>query len=197
MTSAPTILLIGPICAGKSTVSALLAEKLAIPHYAVDEQRWDLYREIGYSEDEASRIAHAEGILGVLRYWKPFEVHAVERVLAAQSGCVIDFGAGHSVYEDPALFQRVQAAFAPHPHVVLLLPSPDIDESIRVLNARFTELLQREVGTVNPDLLALNAQFVRHPSNRLLAKTVIYTEGKTLDAIRDEVIAWVMQPPSI
>lgn len=197
MTSAPTILMIGPICVGKSTISALLAEKLAIPHYAVDEQRWDLYKEIGYSEDEASRIAHSEGILGVLHYWKPFEVHAVERVLSSQSGCVIDFGAGHSVYEDPALFERVQAAFTPHPHVVLLLPSPDVDESIRVANARFADLLQREVGTVNPDLLTLNAHFVRHPSNRLLAKTVIYTEGKTLEAIRDEVIAWVTRTPPL
>lgn len=197
MTSAPTILMIGPICVGKSTISALLAEKLAIPHYAVDEQRWDLYKEIGYSEDEASRIAHSEGILGVLHYWKPFEVHAVERVLSSQSGCVIDFGAGHSVYEDPALFERVQAAFTPHPHVVLLLPSPDVDESIRVANARFADLLQREVGTVNPDLLTLNAHFVRHPSNRLLAKTVIYTEGKTLEAICDEVIAWVTRTPPL
>jgi ribosomal-protein-serine acetyltransferase len=35
----------------------------------------------------------------------------------------IDFGAGHSVYEDEELFARVQQALAPYPWVILLLPS--------------------------------------------------------------------------
>src|SRR5260221_11704513 len=106
-----TIILIGPICAGKSTVAKLLAEALHLPHYSVDDDRWTYYKEIGYDEAEASRIAKSEqGMLGLLRYWKPFEAHAVERVLADHSDSVIDFGAGHSVYEDPSLFARVQRA---------------------------------------------------------------------------------------
>lgn len=196
MDNALTIILIGPICAGKSTVSALLAQRLAVPQFSVDDHRWDYYKEIGYSEEEASRISQSDGILGVLRYWKPFEAHTVERVLASQSGCVIDFGAGHSVYEDPALFERVQRAFVPHPHVVLLLPSPDIEESVSVLNARFTALLQREVGSVDPDLLDLNEAFVKHPANRTLAKNVIYTSGKTPTEVSDEIIEWVTRNPS-
>ncbi len=32
-----TIILIGPMMAGKSTVAALLAEKLGLPRYTVDE----------------------------------------------------------------------------------------------------------------------------------------------------------------
>jgi shikimate kinase len=184
-----TVILIGPISAGKSTVGKLLAEKLNVPQYSVDAHRWDYYREIGYDEAEASRIAKShEGTMGLLRYWKPFEAYAVERVLATQSNCVIDFGAGHSFFEETTLFERVQAALAPYPYVILLLPSPDLDESVTILNARFEALLQREVGSVDPDLLDLNALFVKHPSNHRLAKLVIYTKDKTPEETSEEIL---------
>src|SRR5690606_29738165 len=115
-----SIILIGAMCAGKSTIAALLAEKLAIPRYEVDENRWDFYQEIGYDAAEAKRIADEGGMMALIEHWKPFEAHTVERVLATQSACVIDFGAGHSVYEDPALFARVQAALKPFPYVILV-----------------------------------------------------------------------------
>jgi len=184
-----TIVLIGPISAGKSTVAQALAEKLGIPRYSMDDLRWAYYNEIGYDEAEVSRIAHSEnGIADVLHYWKPFEAHAVERVLADHQDCIIDFGAGHSVYEDEALFARVQNALAPYLNVILLLPSPDPDESIPILNARFTELLQRETGTVDPELLKFNAYLTRHPSNQRLAKRVVYTKDRTPEETCAEII---------
>lgn len=51
-----TIILIGPMSAGKSTIGKLLAEKLGIPQYSVDDVRWDYYREIGYDEAETTDI---------------------------------------------------------------------------------------------------------------------------------------------
>lgn len=193
MTRNFTIILIGPMSAGKSTIAKLLAETLQLPQFAVDDHRWDYYREIGYDEAEASRIAKSDGMIALLNYWKPFEVHAVERVLSTQSNCVIDFGAGHSFQEDPALFNRVQAALLPYPHVILLLPSPDLDESVAILNERFEALLQREVGVVDPELLTLNERFTKHPSNHQLAKLTVYTQGKTPAQTRDEIIARLNQ----
>lgn len=191
-----TVILIGPISAGKSTIGKLLAEKLGIPQYSVDDVRWDYYKEIGYDEAEASRIAKSdEGMMGLLRYWKPFEAYAVERVLATQSNCVIDFGAGHSFFEDPVLFERAQAAFAPHPCVILLLPSADLDESVMILNDRFEALLQREVGNVDPDLLNLNALFTKHPSNHRLAKMVVYTKDKTPAETCEEILQRLASHP--
>ncbi len=184
-----TIILIGPMCAGKSSVAARLAAMLGMTHYEVDEDRWTYYNEIGYDNEKAGQIAHSEqGMVGLLAYWKPFEAHTVERVLEDHSGCVIDFGAGHSFYEDAALFARVQQALTPFPNVILLLPSPDLDKSVAVLNARFAQLLRDEVGTVDPRLLDVNEQFVRHPSNHTLAKMVIYTDGKTPDETCAEIL---------
>lgn len=184
-----TIILIGPMSAGKSTIAQLLSDKLGLPRYELDEDRWTYYQEIGYDNARAAQIVRfEEGMVGLMRYWKPFEAHAVERVLTDQRDCVIDFGAGHTVYEDAALFERVSRALAPFPNVILLLPSPDLDESVRVLNHRFAALLREEVGAVDPALLSVNEHFVKHPSNHRLAKIVVYTDGKTPDQTCAEIL---------
>ncbi len=179
------IILIGPSGAGKSTQGKLLARRLGLPQCSMDDLRWDYYREIGFDEDKEREIREKEGLEEVLRYWKPFEVHAVERLLAEHHDCVIDFGAGHSVYETDDLFARVQKALTPYPNVVLLLPSPDLDESVRVLLKR------------RPDLPpGVNEHFVRHHSNHDLAKIVIYTDGQKPKETRDAILKVVADKAS-
>jgi shikimate kinase len=184
-----TVILIGPMSAGKSTLAVRLSNRLGLPRLEMDKLRWGYYAEIGYDPQEAARLAESdEGMMALIRYWKPFEAHAVARALEEHRGCVLDFGAGHSVYEDESLFTDVERALAPFQHVFLILPSPDPRRSIEVLNRRFRQLLQREVGEVDERLLELNEHFARHPSNRRLAKHVIYTKGKTPEETCEEII---------
>jgi shikimate kinase len=175
---APEIILIGPMSAGKSTQGKLLAERLNLPQVPMDERRWDYYAEIGWSKEEQQRIQEAEGFAGVTRYWKPFEVHAVGRLLAEHQNCVIDFGAGHSVYEDDAQFARVRELLAPYPNVVLLLPSSDLDESVAILRER----RQVRIGGME-----LNRFFCTHMLK--LAKQVVATEGKSPEETARQIIA--------
>jgi hypothetical protein len=151
------IILIGPIGAGKSTVGSLLATRLGLRQRSMDEYRWNYYKEIGYDEEVAKQKREAEGLWGVCQYWKPFEAYAVERLLSEHQNCVIDLGAGHSVYEDPGLFQRVERVLEPYCNVILLLPSPNLDESLQILNER-----EEYVVGGNPNI---NEHFLRHPSN--------------------------------
>jgi shikimate kinase len=183
-----TIILIGPMSAGKSTIGKLLAEELNLPQYAIDKNRWPYYEEIGYDRELAAQIASEQGMVALLHHWKPYEAHTVERVLTEHSKCVIDFGAGHSVYEDAKLFARVQAALAPYPNVILILPSPDLDESVQILNERFAQLLEHEGIEMDPELLKVNEHFVKHSSNHTLAKMTIYTNGKTPVETCDEIL---------
>jgi shikimate kinase len=190
-----TIILIGPMSAGKSTIGELLANKLDLPQYSIDDYRWEYYKEIGYDEAEASKIVNSsQGMLGLLAYWKPFEAHAVERFLADHHHCVIDFGAGHSVYEDEALFTQVQRVLAPYPNIILLLPSPDLDESVEILNARFSQLLLEEVGEIDEALMGVNEQFVKHPSNHQLARMIVYTNDKTAKETCAEILRRLGKP---
>jgi shikimate kinase len=128
------IVLIGPRGSGKSTIAALLSKKLSLPRRSMDEVRWKYYHEIGYDLDEARHKHNQDGFWGLYRYWKPFEAHAVKRLLQDFRDCVFDLGGGNSVYEDESLFEQVRELLAPYSHVILLLPSPDPDESVQILN---------------------------------------------------------------
>jgi len=187
------IILIGPMCVGKSTIAKLLSSMLSIPRFELDDVRQRFYTEIGYSESLASKIVGEGGMEALIKYWKPFEAYAVERAIDEFENCVVDFGAGHSVYEDQELFCRVEKALRPIKHVILILPSPDLDRSVEVVNQRFSELLIRDVGKVDPELLQLNEYFVRHPSNKLLAKKIIYTEDQKAEETCQEIIDWVQE----
>ncbi len=92
--------------------------------------------------------------------------------MSEYKNCVIDLGAGHSVYEDDELFTRAQQALAPYNNVVLLLPSSNLEESIQILNDRNCS---RPVDT-----LKFNEHFIKHHSNYDLAKITVYTKNKSL-----------------
>ena len=175
----PLIILIGPMGAGKSTLGKLLAAQLGRPQVSLDDIRWDYYKEIGYDRAVQQEIGEREGFAGVYRYWKPFEIHAVERALQDHHGCIMDFGAGHSIHENPAAFERIQRLLAPHPNVVLLLPSPDLDEAVRILRER------------TPFKIAgvpFTRYLITHPAFQQLATQVGYTQGKTPAEVCAEIL---------
>lgn len=174
------IILIGPIGVGKSTQGKLLSEALNLPQCPMDQYRWDYYKEIGYDGGFAEKLSENIGFWALYMYWKEFECYAVERLLAEHSNCVIDFGAGHSVYEIDTHFARVEKTLKPYGNVVLLLPSPDLDESLRILNER--------QGKTQSEEMDINEHFIRHHSNYDLAKLTAYTKDKTPEETRDEIL---------
>jgi hypothetical protein len=185
-----TIILIGPIGAGKTTVGRLLAQQLDLPLCSVDDIRPNYYEQVGYDESAAAEIAASEqGFQGVLGYSKPFEAQMVEMALADHQDSIIDFGASNSVYEDEALLAQVEAALAPYPNVILLLPSEDTAESSELLKNRLIKMLTEAGKGYTAELFELNRYFIEHRSNRRLAKRVVYTKGKTADVVCDEIVA--------
>ena len=175
------IVLLGPVRAGKSTIGRLLAERLGVRQVSLDDLRWAYYKEIGYDERLAKQVRAAGGFLALTLYWQLFDAYSVERVLAEHDHCVFDFGAGVGISESQEQFARVQQALAPYRNVVLLLPSPDIAESLRILNERDTE----PPSDLNFDF---NAHFLHHHGYQDLAKFTVYTAGHTPQATCDEIL---------
>ncbi len=177
---------------GKSTIAEILAAQLALPRIPLDDLRWDYYAEIGYDQTVVEDLMQGNTSLqAVVEYWKPFEAHAVERVLQDHDHGVLDFGGGHSVHADEALFARVQAALKPYPNVILLLPSPEAEASINILNARVQKGMLAEFGDVDPYLYELNRHFVTHPSNQTLAKQIVYTNDDSPETTVNTILALI------
>lgn len=182
------IILIGPLKAGKSTVATLLGESLDMPVFDFDDQRWQYYEEIGYDKDLAQKIREEQGLAALTAYWKPFDIYTVERVLKAfPAGYVMAFGAVHSFYDDDVLFARAKKALAPFENIVLLLPAPNVEESISILRQRL--LIKRPDLTEHVDeMMELDRTFIEHHSNYDLARIVVYNKGKSPHQTCDEII---------
>ncbi len=182
MSRQDTIVLIGPPAAGKSTIGEILSKRLGRPHVSLDLLRYDYYAEIGYDDVYAQNLRQTQGFAALVAYWKKFDAHAVERIMAEHQGSVIDFGAGHSVYEEESEFQRVWRALAPYPYVVLLTPSLDPVEAMAVIRERLVPVIDFETMR---DVIEYH---VRHPSTRRLAKFTVLTGQKSPEETVNQII---------
>ena len=178
---ATPILFISPVRAGKSTIAYLIASQLKFPHISLDELRWGYYNEIGYDDELAKQIRAQGGFLALMFYRQLFDAHSVERVLSEYPEAVIDFGAGIGSFENQEHMEHIHALFGPIPNIFLLLPSPDIEESLMILR-------QRDVSPPVDLKFDINAHFLHHPGYRLLAKHIIYTNNKIPEQVCAEVV---------
>ena len=179
-----TVVLIGPLGAGKSTVGKLLGELLGLPSVSLDKVAEPYYKEAGHSWERFRALRDDQGFLAAYRYWWPSLAHAAERVLADHPGCVIDFGGGHAHYEDPALFERVRRALAKVEHVVLLLPCADPDRAVATLKARNDS---RDRWPLVHDSYDFFERWVKDPCHARLATTTVYTDGRTAEETAREI----------
>jgi hypothetical protein len=176
------VILIGPQRVGKSTQGRLLADKLGVPQVSLDAVCQDYYRELASTLRPPDMLG-PDGMIA-----SGYKLYGLERLLADARACVVDLGAGHSVYRDEASLARARETLAPYPNAVLLLPCPDLDKAARILEERNreNEWLHsfRARSGYDP-----NDHFLRHRSNYELAKLIVYTEGKSPEETRDEILS--------
>jgi shikimate kinase len=176
------IILIGPSGAGKSTVSKLLSEKLKLPTLELDELRWAYHDEIGYDKELASRIRNEQGFVALVAYWEKFTIYALERLLQDYpAGHIISTGAGAVVFDNAEYSARAQKALEPYPFVGLLLPAPDVEESIRICTARII-VENPEMQDVPGSPFSVNASFIRRRDYHDMATIKIYNNKQTPEA---------------
>lgn len=179
------VVFIGPVCVGKSTQAKLVSDALNAQWVSLDPIAQKYYAQGGFSRERIQKSIAEQGFVNTLQTWWPAVAHAAEQVLLDHPNCVIDFGAGHSHYEDEALFERVQNALAGYGHTIFLLPSSDLNKSVRILK-------ERSLQSRNHDWVRDGYDFIEHwvkdDCNHRLATFTIYTEGKTPEETCDEII---------
>lgn len=151
-----------------------------MPRCSLDKIRFKYYDEINYDDKQARQLEKQFGFWEKYKYWKPFEAHSVVRVLEDHKDHIIDFGAGHSVYEEKALFEKVENALLDEPFVFLLIPSLDREESSHILCQRSG--------------FDYNKHFVMHDSNYKLAKQIIFTMNKTPEETMEDILKYIQKP---
>jgi shikimate kinase len=188
------VVLIGPMAAGKSSVAWRLSERTGQRNVPLDQVRWFYFFRAGFDLIEQERRVKEHGSPARLAYWKPFETYAVERVLADFPDAIIDFGAGYTVQDEEGLFARIQAALAPVPHVILLLPSPDLDESLAILTERLPQGMQPED---REEMVCDNRHFLMSPCNAFLAKATVYTGRRPVEEVSEEVLTLIKKDANV
>ena len=176
---AEPIILIGPIGAGKTTIGKLLAEKLSIPFYSLDEEGKQYTASLGYSDEQYDHTKEQEGPFPAYEYARGFFDEALVRFLDAHDDGVFDLGGGHPVVPDEQKQQRINALLKPYSNIILLMPMENLDESLTILRKR------NEITDEIPDF---NALYFKDRTFWDLAKFVVYTEGKTPEETCGEVL---------
>lgn len=179
------IVLIGPVGAGKSTVGEILAARLGLPVRQLDLVTWEYAAEYGFGSEEFSRAIQEEGFLAADRRLHHALEYALERFLAEHRDCIFDLGAGHPHHEDEELNARARAALAPFEHVILILPSPDLDASVQTLKERNR---RERRGSWLMDERDYFEHWVKDPQFHQLATATVYTDGKTPEETADEIL---------
>jgi hypothetical protein len=185
------IVLIGPLACGKTSLALDLSEGLHIPNYPMDRIKWYYRFRNGYDIAKGTRILREKGFRHLLEYSYPyFSIGDIRVFLEDFKGGIIDFGGSQSYYPDDVNMSKAREIFAPFRNVVLILPSPDEDECIRILSQRIRNRYNplERTDRVVESYIAMNREFIVHPSNRILSKFVVYTEGKTVRNAADEIL---------
>lgn len=168
-----TIILIGPMGTGKSTIAKLLADKIQSGERLAVDSRGQ-FEEL-YKKEKS------------FRNFKNFEFTLIGTILSSlKTPCVIDFGAGHSVYEDSILRAKMQEICSQFKNIILLLPSKDNETSRRIL-------LKRRNFKPGSHKDKDNWHFITAPNNYELATDIIYEEGKSPEEILEEILEHINQ----
>jgi hypothetical protein len=188
----PDVVLIGPAGAGKTTIGMMLAERLGLPSICLDEIAEPYYEERGFGQAVTQRLMKEQGFASMYRQLAPALAHATVRMIEDHDHGVLDLGAGHSHFADAGLFNQVKHALAPCPHVILLLPSPDLNASVQVLRARS---LTERGWDWNADGYDYIEHWVKDACNHELATLTVYTHGQTPKQICDAILHHLQNAP--
>ena len=164
-----SIILIGPSGAGKSTVAEELRKKTGMQRLCLD------------------KIANEAGNNGFMEKFNEdeFKFYIISEVLkkAKKDGLygIVDFGAGHSVYNDREIFERVKSMLKPFKNIILLLPDKEEEKSLEIMRKRST-------GDTRD-----NKKFIKSSCNRELATITIYCDDRQTIEIAEEIIQCIKE----
>ena len=164
-------LFIGPMGVGKSTIAQDIARENSLDLVSLDNRE-----KLNYLYKDRDKFN-----------FKDFEFYITATVLTSlDKPSVVDFGAGHSIYENPVMFYEMSKLIKRFKNVIYLLPSMDKEESLAILEERLRNRNVKDIGKT----LNNNRHFIEMPCNESLATKTIFTANKSVEDIKKEVLKY-------
>lgn len=165
-----SIILIGPSGAGKSTVAEELRKITNMPRLCLDR---------------IANKANASELKQRFKSEDEFNCHMISEVLKSvkehNEYGIVDFGAGHSVYDNILIFEDVKEMLQSFQNIILLLPSQNEQEALEIMK-------QRSTGDTRN-----NQKFFESPCNKELATMTVYENGRQPSEIAKEIISRIKE----
>ena len=155
--------------AGKSTVGRMVADAVGRPFYSLDRLERRYTEPAGFNPTHAKSLQQREGNEAWYQYRRQFFAVAVVAFLAEHPAGILELGGGHPIVADQVQRQQIKEALSMCGRVILLIPSHDRVESLRLLNSR-----PRPQGQFHN----WNRHFLKDDRYWQLATDVVLTAGK-------------------
>ena len=129
-----SVALVGPICAGKTTLSQIIGEFFSLPVIHTDAHKDQYFLKGGFNEERAENILKEEGIKAYYSYLKGFEYDYMVNSLAVPSHpCIYDFGAGFVCFEEVFKKLEITKLLEKFDNIFLILPHQDEKKSYQLI----------------------------------------------------------------
>lgn len=129
-----------------------------------------------------------EQLSSIYKYKEKFHKKNFEAVLTAmvlsslKKISVIDFGAGHSIYKDSELREKMELICSKFPNVILLLPSENIEKSKEELFKRRGVPKDSAVGA------SIENRLRSTYDSRMAKNNIVYQNGETPEETAERII---------
>ena len=180
------IVLIGPMGAGKTTLSRALSEAVGVPYAPLDWVGFHAMVRDGldvraYEADETWADKH--------RRRMPHLIAAVEDAIRSFPEFLLDFGAGHAHFETEDEQARLRSVLGPLPNVFLVMPCADPAEAEAICLARDKARWAKAGHEWDATRAPYHRAFVRSEAFREVAKHTVLTEGRSVQDCVAEMLA--------
>lgn len=185
------IILVGPMGVGKTTLALHLSEKLGLLNFPIDRLKWYYRFKNGYDLAKGTKILKESGFQELANYFTDYFGNAeLAEILNEFRGGIFDFGASHSHYENYNDLLEAKRILAPFNNIIQLLPTDDFETNCKILDKRIGkryEDIEWKKEVLN-SYIEQNRVYLLSNSYSSLAKTTVYTEGKTIEQVGEEIL---------
>lgn len=184
-----SILLMGPLAAGKSSIGLELSKRLNLKNYPIDRLKWYYRFKNGYDLSRGTELLRSKGFKSLIEYTKQyFGIDEIKEILNNFKG-ILDLGATDTYCITLKEFAQLYLLFKPYKNSFLILPSEDDDKTEFILNQRLLQRYERHPfkEEVLDSYLNMNKEFIKHSVLNVFANHIIYVNDRTIDQVCYEI----------